>query len=299
MHDFEAISVDVRETHLFARRAGEGPPLLLLHGFPQTHLMWRLVAPALARQFTVVCADLRGYGASGCPDSDGSHGPYAKRAMARDLVVLMERLGFVSFAVAGHDRGGRVAYRLALDHPGRVTRLALLDVLPTSTVWEHADARFALAYWPWSMLAQPMPLPERLLQSAAEAIVDTALDGWGPTSDAFTPAVRAAYALPLRDPSHAHAICEEYRAAATLDQKHDADDRSAGRRIESPVLILWSKGDALDTWYADAGGPLSLWRSWGSDVRGQAIDGGHFFPETRPDETVRALAGFFGAAGGG
>ncbi|WP_280151803.1 alpha/beta hydrolase [Piscinibacter sp. XHJ-5] len=297
MDDFEATSVDVRETHLFVRRAGKGPPLLMLHGFPQTHLMWRLVAPALVRHFTVVCADLRGYGDSGCPDSDDAHGPYAKRAMARDLVILMERLGFASFAVAGHDRGGRVAYRLALDHPRRVTRLAVLDVLPTSTVWEHADARLALAYWPWSMLAQPMPLPERLLQSAAEAVVDAALDGWGPKSDAFTPAVRAAYAAPLRDPSHAHAICEEYRAAATLDREHDAADRSAGRRIACPVVVLWSKGDALDTWYADAGGPLSLWRSWCDDVRGQALDGGHFFPETRPDETVRALEGFFRAAG--
>ena len=143
------------------------------------------------------------------------------------------------------------------------------------------------------MLAQPTPLPERLLQSAADAVIDAALDGWGPQSEAFTPAVRAAYAAPLRDASHAHAICEEYRAAATLDREHEAEDRSAGRRIHCPVLFLWSRGGPLDTWYDQAGGPLSLWRPWCTDVRGQAIEGGHFFPETRPQETARALEDFF------
>ena len=293
MNHFDSLSVDVGETRLFVRRAGDGPPLLLLHGFPQTHLMWRRLAPALARRFSVVCADLRGYGDSACPDSDDTHAAYAKRAMARDLVVLMEQLGFARFALAGHDRGGRVAYRLALDHPERVTRLAVLDVLPTGTVWDLADARFALAYWPWSMLAQPAPLPERLLQSAAEAVVDSALDGWGPNPDAFAPAVRAAYAAPLRDPAHAHAVCEEYRAAATIDREHDASDRAAGRRIECPVLALWGAGGALDTWYADAGGPLALWQTWCSDVQGQAIEGGHFFPEVQPAETLQALESFF------
>jgi haloacetate dehalogenase len=174
-----------------------------------------------------------------------------------------------------------------------VTRLAVLDILPTGTVWDRADARFALAYWPWSMLAQPAPLPERLLQSLAETVVDSALDGWGPHPDAFEPAVRAAYAAPLRDPDHAHAVCEDYRAAATLDREHDATDLADGRRIACPVLALWGKGGALDSWYADAGGPLALWRAWGSDVHGRAIDGGHFFPETRPVETTEALHAFF------
>jgi haloacetate dehalogenase len=151
----------------------------LLHGFPQTHLMWRRVAPRLARHFTVVCADLRGYGRSGCPASTSDHAPYAKRAMAQDMVSVMAQLGLARFSVAGHDRGGRVAYRLALDHPSRVARLAVLDILPTATVWDRADARFALAYWPWSLLAQPEPLPERILAAAPEAIVDHALGGWG------------------------------------------------------------------------------------------------------------------------
>ena len=293
MDHFDTLSADVGETRLFVRRAGSGPPLLLLHGFPQTHRMWRHLAPALARRYSIVCPDLRGYGNSACPASDDAHAPYAKRAMARDVVALMEQLGFARFAVAGHDRGGRVAYRLALDHPQRVTRLAVLDVLPTGTVWERADARFALAYWPWSMLAQPAPLPERLLQAAAEAVVDSALDGWGPDPDAFEPAVRAAYAAPLRDAAHAHAVCEEYRAAATLDREHDASDRAAGRRIECPALVLWAAGGALDTWYADAGGPLALWQTWCRDVQGQAVEGGHFFPETQPAKTLQFLEAFF------
>ena len=216
---FETVEVDVGGTTIFARRKGGGRPLLLLHGFPETHVMWHRVAPALAQQFTVICADLRGYGRSGCPASAADHAPYAKRSMARDMVTVMERLGFLRFAVAGHDRGGRVAYRMALDHPDRVDRLAVLDILPTETVWERADARFALGYWPWSLLAQPQPLPERILTAVPEAIVDSALGGWGSPAAVFAPEVRAAYVEALRDPAHAHAICEEYRAAATIDRR--------------------------------------------------------------------------------
>jgi haloacetate dehalogenase len=160
----------------------------------------------------VICADMRGYGCSGCPPSAPDHAPYAKRTMARDMIDVMERLGFPRFSVAGHDRGGRVAYRMALDCPGHVERLAVLDVLPTGTVWDRADARFALAYWPWSLLAQPEPFPERVLAAANEAIVDSALGGWGTPSSVFPAEVRAAYIQALRDPAHIHAICEEYRA---------------------------------------------------------------------------------------
>jgi len=179
MHDFTSARIDTAETCIFNRRSGSGPPVLLLHGFPQTHLMWRSVAPLVARDFTVVCADLRGYGQSGCPPSDADHAPYAKRAMARDMVAVMERLGFPRFGVAGHDRGGRVADCMALDHPDRIARLAVLDILPVETVWQRADARFAVGYWPWSLLAQPEPLPERILVASADAIIDNALDGWG------------------------------------------------------------------------------------------------------------------------
>src|SRR5215831_2297150 len=182
---FTAAEVKTDETTIYARWGGSGPPVLLLHGFPQTHLMWREVAPLLARRFTVVCADLRGYGRSGCPTSTPDHAPYAKRAMARDMVVVMEQLGFERFSVAGHYRDDHVAYRMALDHPGRVERLAVLDIVPTQTVWDRADARFALAYWPWSLLAQPEPFPERLLEAVPEAIIDDALGGWGTSSAVF------------------------------------------------------------------------------------------------------------------
>jgi haloacetate dehalogenase len=293
LESFDASEVETGETRIFVRRAGSGAPLLLLHGFPQTHLMWRSVAPLLARRFTVVCADLRGYGRSGCPASAPDHAPYAKRAMARDGVAVMERLGFRRFSVAGHDRGGRVAYRLALDHPERVDRIAVLDVVPTAEVWARADARLALGFWPWSLLAQPEPLPERLLAAAPEAVVEDALGAWGSPPSAFDAEARAAYVEALRDPAHVHAICEEYRAAATCDREHDEADLRAGRRIACPVLALWSAPGALGAWYAHAGGPLSLWRSWADDVRGRPVDAGHFFPEEIPDETAEVLTRFF------
>ena len=296
MDDFTTAEIRTAETSTFVLWCGSGPPILLLHGFPQTHLMWRSVAPVLARNFAVVCADLRGYGRSGCPPSAHNHAPYAKRSMAQDMVRVMERLGFPRFSVAGHDRGGRVAYRMALDHPDRVERLAILDVLPTETVWERADARFALAFWPWSLLAQPEPLPERILTAAPEAIVDDALGKWGSPSTVFPPEVRAAYAHSLRDPRHAHAVCEEYRAAATIDREHDRADLASGRRIVCPLLALWSARGPLDTWYAEEGGPIALWQAWGDNVQGGAIEAGHFFPEEAPERTAEALNRFFGAA---
>lgn len=293
MDDFQTAEVDTGEASVFVRWSGSGSPVLLLHGFPETHLMWRRVAPLLARRFTVVCADLRGYGRSACPASSPDHSPYAKRAMAHDLVIVMQRLGFPRFSVAGHDRGGRVAYRMALDHPGRVERLAVLDVLPTGTVWDRADARFALAYWPWSLLAQPEPLPERVLAAAPEAIVDNALESWGSPPAVFPPDVRAAYVHALRDPAHVHAICEEYRAAATLDREHDAADCRKGRRIACPLLVLWSAEGALARWYVEAGGPMAVWRAWSDRVQGRPLAAGHFFPEEAPGPTAEALSGFF------
>jgi haloacetate dehalogenase len=296
MEEFQPVQIDTGETTIFARWSGSGPPVLLLHGFPQTHLMWRAVAPGLARNFTVVCADLRGYGRSGCPASTPDHAPFAKRAMARDMVIVMERLGFPRFSVAGHDRGGRVACRMALDHPGRIERLAVLDILPTESAWNRADARFALAYWPWSLLAQPEPLPERLLAAAPEAIVDNALGDWGSPSAVFPREVRAAYVEALRDPAHAHAICEEYRAAATVDREHDQADCTDGRRMTCPLLALWSAEGPLGTWYVEAGGPMTLWRTWTDRVQGHPLNAGHFFPEELPDQTAEALSRFFASA---
>src|SRR5215470_323663 len=245
---FEALEVDTGETVIFSRRAGTGPPVLLLHGFPQTHLMWRGVAPLLARDFSVVCAD---------------------------------------------DRGGRVAYRIALDHPEHVARLAVLDIVPTGMAWDRADARFALAYWPWSFLAQPMPLPERVLAASPDVVVDAALDGWGTPRGVFPAEVRAAYIDVLRDPRHAHAICEEYRAAAGVDREHDRADRLSRRRIASPILALWSALGPVGTWYAGEGGPLELWRTCADEVSGHALDAGHFFPEEVPGVTAEALSQFF------
>jgi haloacetate dehalogenase len=285
--------IDVGETTVFTRRAGSGPPLLLLHGFPETHLMWHRVAPMLVSDFTVVCADLRGYGGSGRPVSAADHGPYAKRAMALDLVRAMEQLGFAHFDVAGHDRGARVAYRMALDHPDRVERLAVLDIIPSAEAIRRADARLMLSFWPWSLLAQPEPLPERLIVADPDAVITDAATQWGTQPESFPPEIRAAYAYALSDPSSAHAICEEYRAAVTIDVAHDEADQSAGRRIACPTLVLWAEHSALDDWYADAGGPLGIWRAWASDVTGHAVPGGHFFPEERPTETAAELREFF------
>jgi haloacetate dehalogenase len=289
---FETSVVDAGETTIFIRRKGSGRPLLLLHGFPETHLMWHRVAPALAAEFTVVCADLRGYGSSGKPLSTPDHAPYSKRALALDMIRMMEAQGFQRFSVVGHDRGARVAYRMALDHADRVERLGLLDIIPTGEALRRADVRFTLAYWPWSLLAQPEPLPERLILADPEIVVDEALERWGSERASFPPDVRAAYIEALRDPETIHAICEEYRAAVTIDFARDAEDQDAGRRITCPTLVLWSEGSGMDTWYRDDGGPLGIWRKWATDVTGRAISGGHFFPEQNPAETISELRSF-------
>jgi haloacetate dehalogenase len=291
---FQTSLVDVGETTIFIRRKGSGRPLLLLHGFPETHVMWHRVAPALAEELTVVCADLRGYGSSGKPPSRADHAPYSKSIMARDLVRVMETQGFPRFSVAGHDRGGRVAYRMALDHPERIERLAVLDIVPTSEAFRRADVRFALAFWPWSLLAQSKPLPERLILADPEIVVDNALSEWGSDRSSFPAEVRSAYIEALRDPDSVHAICEEYRAAATIDFARDMEDRNADRRIACPTLVLWSAGSPLDTWYKEAGGPLGIWRHWAVEVTGRPISGGHFFVEQNPGETLSELRSFFG-----
>jgi len=289
---FESRTVETDRGAIFVHHAGSGPPLLLLHGFPETSLMWHAVAPLLAAHFTVIAADLPGYGGSDCPADTPDHAAMSKREMAATLIAAMRKLGHDRFAIAGHDRGGRVAYRAALDHPDIVAALAILDVIPTLDVWDKADARLALAFWPFSLLAQPAPLPERLLAAAPEAVIDNALAEWGSPPEVFPAWLRQAYIDALRDPAHVHAICEEYRAAATIDRRNDQADRDAARRIACPVLALWSGHGALATWYEAEGGPLTLWRGWADRVEGRAIDGGHFFPEESPGLTADLLGDF-------
>jgi haloacetate dehalogenase len=292
MDAYEAIEINTGETSIFLRRAGNGPLLLLLHGFPQTHLMWRDIVPHLINDFTVVCPDLRGYGQSGCPPSTADHLPYSKRAMAKDMISVMEQLGFDECMVAGHDRGGRVAYRMALDHPQYVKRLAVLDIIPGAEVWERADKRI-MEFWPWSLLSQTEPFPETLISAAPHAVVDNALSDWGTDAAVFPPVLRNAYIKALQDPAHVHAICEEFRAAYTIDHLHDTEDRKKANRIQCPVLALWSAGGAVDTWYATAGGPLAIWRNRALHVQGWPVKGGHFFPEAAPAATAHALLEFF------
>jgi haloacetate dehalogenase len=290
----QSADLDTGETTIHVERVGSGPAVLLLHGFPQTLAMWRDIAPRLAASFSVVCADLRGYGASGCPPSAENHEPYSKRAMAGDMVAVMAQLGFERFSIAGHDRGGRVAYRAALDYPERVERLAVLDIIPIDSAWSLADDRLALGFWPWSLLAQPEPLPERLVGSAPQAVIDHALSPeWGTPTEVFSSNARAQYIDQLKDPVHLHAICEEYRAAASIDRAHDRADRIKGHRISCPVLALWSEAGPLGSWYAEAGGPLEIWRGLAPRIAGNPVSGGHFFPEENPDETARVLSAFF------
>jgi haloacetate dehalogenase len=289
---FTSDRVASRHGDIFIKRGGTGPPVLLLHGFPETHLMWHAVAPLLAADFSVVCADLPGYGQSACPPSDDQHTRYSKRGMAQTLVDVMANLGHGRFAVVGHDRGGRAAYRMALDFPDVVSKVAVLDVIPTGMLWDRADARLALGFWPFSLLAQPHPLPERLISGCPEAVVDDALANWGSLPGAFSPEMRAAYVHALSDPDHVHAICEEYRAAASVDRDHDREDIKAGRRITCPLLALWSESGALNTWYADEGGPLAIWRSLAANVRGGPVPGGHFFPEEHPADLAGRLRTF-------
>jgi haloacetate dehalogenase len=276
---FKAIRIETNRGAVFIQTGGTGPTVLLLHGFPETSLMWRDVAPLLSSEFTIVAADLPGYGRSDPPAPSDDHTAMSKREMATTLVTAMQQLGHERFAIVGHDRGGRVAYRAALDHPGTVTRLAVLDVIPTYEVWAHADARLALAFWPFSLLAQPAPLGERLLSGAPDAVVDDALSQWGSPTSTFSSDVRQAYVEALQGLDRIHAICEEYRAAATIDRIHDRMDLEAGRCVECPVLALWSSTGALGSWYENAGGPLGIWRRWARSVSGQPVAGGHFFPE--------------------
>jgi haloacetate dehalogenase len=278
---------------IHARVGGSGPPLLLLHGYPETHLMWHGSAPALAERFTVVATDLSGYGDSLRPAPAADHAPHSKRALALDQVQAMASLGFERFAVAGHDRGGRVAYRMALDHPERVSALAVLDIVPTAEVWARADDRLALVYWHWGFLAQPAPLPERLIAGDPEAYFTYHLRSIGLNGEPgrYPDPVIAAYRAQLEDETAVQAICEDYRAGATIDRQLDEADR--GRLIDCPVLALWGTRGTLEPLYGDV---LAVWRAWARDLRGRGVDASHFLVEDCPEEVARELTAFLASA---
>ncbi len=287
---FASRELETQRGTIHARVGGSGPPLLLLHGYPQNHLMWHGVAPALAERFTVVASDLSGYGSSLRPAPAADHAPHSKRSLACDQVQAMASLGHERFAVAGHDRGGRVAYRMALDHPDRVRALAVLDIVPTAEVCARADVRFALAYWHWGFLAQPAPLPERLIAGDPDAFFDHHLRaiGLGREPGRYPESVLASYRRQLDDSGAVQAICEDYRAGASIDREHDELDR--GRLIDCPVLVLWGTRGALELLYGDV---LAVWRSWARELRGRGLEASHFLVEDRPQEVAEELAAFF------
>ena len=286
---------DSRDVHhdgvrLRVRSAGSGPPLLLLHGHPQTHAMWHRVAPALAERFTVVAMDLRGRGDSARPPASADHALYSKRTMAGDALAVMRALGFERFAVCAHDRGARVAHRLALDHPQAVSRLMLLDIAPTLAMYEGTTEAFARAYWHWFFLIQPAPMPERAIEADPAAWV---LEGMGSRCaglKAFAPEALAEYQRCLAMPGSATAVCEDYRASATIDLDHDRTDRAAGRRLTMPLHVLWGAqgtvGKCFDV--------LALWRDVAAQVSGRALDCGHYIAEEQPAALVEEIGQFFG-----
>ncbi len=290
MSIFEGFSlekIDLGEIEVRVRIGGAGPPLLLLHGAKQTHVMWHRVAPALAERFTVVAPDLRGYGLTTKPLSTPDHFSYSKRVMAQDQIELMSGLGHARFSVAGHDRGGRVAYRLALDHPDAIRSLAVLDIIPTGEAFERGGREFGLGFYHWFFLAQPAPFPETLIGADPDwywrwpsnvgsiqgYLDDEALDD---------------YLTCFRDPETIRGLCEDYRAGATIDYEIDLADMNAGTKIRCPVLILWAEKGELNEWYD----PLDVWRRWADDVRGRALECGHYLPEEAPLETADALLAF-------
>jgi haloacetate dehalogenase len=290
-YGFEAGLHEVNGIQLFARVGGrpDGSPVLLLHGFPQSHVMWHRVAVRLASRHRLVLADLRGYGDSAKPPGGDDHAGYSKRTMAADLVALMESLGHERFQVVGHDRGGRVAHRMALDHPDRVERTCVIDIAPTLDMYQATDLRFARAYYHWFHLIQPEPLPERMIGGDPAFYLHWTLGGWGSSLDAYEPPALAEYERAFYRPETIHAACEDYRAAAGIDLEHDRASRAAGERIAGDLLVLWGERGVVNALFD----PLTLWQAQCSGtVTGLAVPAGHFIPEELPGPTAEALLAF-------
>jgi len=286
---FRALQVEIDPTvTINAIVGGSGPPLLLLHGHPQTHAIWHRVAPRLAEHFTVVACDLRGYGESSKPQGAPDHANYSKRAMAADMVAVMQSLGFATFRVLAHDRGARVAHRLALDHPQAVERMALLDIAPTLAMYEQTSDAFARAYWHWFFLIQPAPLPERLIEADPAAYVRDVMGKRSAGLAPFDPRALAEYQRCLALPGAAHGICEDYRAAATIDLEHDRFDRDAGNRLALPLMVLWGEQGVVGRCFD----PLAEWQRVADDVRGEALPCGHYIAEEAPDMLLERVLPF-------
>lgn len=287
---FEVRTLTGGDVPVSAHVAGQGRPILLLHGFPQNHMCWEHVAPRLAMSRSVVVADLRGYGQSGAPESlDGAL--YAKREMARDLVKAMADLGHAQFDVLGHDRGARVAYRMALDFPDVVTRLGIIEVVTTHDMWASMDADLALAMYHWMHLAQPFPLPETMIGADPVAYVDHTLASWALNKSlaCFSKDALESYRAQMSDPARVHAMCADYRAGATVDRQIDAADLKAGRKIRCPMRFVYARGG----FPARTGDPLAHWRKWADTVDAVAIDSGHFAMEENPAAVLEAFESFF------
>ena len=267
--------IDVGDVVLRVRHGGSGPPVLLLHGHPRTHATWARVAPLLAGRFTVVCPDLRGYGDSSKPEGGKNHENYSKRAMALDGVEVMTHFGFEKFALVGHDRGGRVGHRMALDHPDKVTKLAVIDIVPTYKLFHSVSKEFATGYYHWFFLIQPAPFPETLINNSIEFYM-----GRGNSE------VHAEYVRTFKNPATVHAMCEDYRAAASIDLEHDEADMS--RKVECPLLALWAANGAMGKMYD----VLATWKERASNASGKGLPGGHSLQETTPDQTLAELRAF-------
>lgn len=283
---FESKRITGSKVEINLKIGGKGPPLLLVHGYPQTHVIWHKVASELAKNFTVVATDLRGYGDSGKPKSDATHSTYSKREMAADQVEVMTQLGFDKFSVVGHDRGARVAHRMVRDFSDHIDKVALLDIAPTLAMYNNTDKDFATAYYHWFFLIQPFDLPERMIGADAEFYLHSKLKSWSRSEDAITDAAYAEYLRCFSNPDTIHASCEDYRASATIDLEHDA--ANGDEKIDNPLLVLWGEagfvGKAYDV--------LQCWRDVASDVSGHAVPGGHFIPEEAPQELLTALHDF-------
>jgi haloacetate dehalogenase len=288
---FTLEQVGVKDGSIRLRRGGSGPPLLLLHGNPQTHAMWHAVAPKLAERFTVICPDLRGYGGSLKPPATPDHAPYAKKTMARDLVEVMEHFGHRRFLVGSHDRGGRVAHRLALDFPDRVEKLAVLDIVPTIEHFERTNMSFALGYYHWFWFAQPHPFPEVVINAAPEAWFKAHTSREPRGNDFFHPEALADYLAAARNPDMIRGMCEDYRAAAAIDLEHDRASRAAGQKVQCPLLVLWGSKGKIGKWYD----PLAIWRQYcTAEVTGGPVTSGHYLAEEAPGDVLVRFEQFFG-----